>query len=223
MQVVKIFEWIQAWFDGVATQVMGMPVYWAAPMMIIVAVADSSLLSLPEINDIITVIRIANNPSEVYFFPIFPAVGSVIGCSILYGIARQGRNFFNNRFHPKTLARVEALYRRWGVLALAVPALLPPPLPFKVFVATAGAFGYPVKRFLTTVMIARLVRYYFWGIAAYFMRREVLDALEWLKSHFAEVFCYSIALILVIFIVRWFFLYLRSRSLKEKTASSFSD
>ncbi|MBS1807182.1 MAG: VTT domain-containing protein [Acidobacteria bacterium] len=218
-----MFDRIQAWFIHIASQIVTMPLYWAAPMMILLAIADSSLLSLPEVNDIITVTRIAHNPNEVFYFPLFPAIGSVIGCLILYRIARQGRNFITKRFQPHLLEQVERLYNRWGLLALAIPALLPPPLPFKVFVAMAGALGYPLKRFVATIMIARTIRYYFWGIAAYFMREEVLKALEWLKSHFGEVLIGALSLVALIIIIRWVLLFNRSRALKNKTAASFTD
>ena len=218
-----MFDSIQAWFVNIAGQVVTMPLYGAAPIMMLLAIADSSLLSLPEVNDIITVTRIAHNPSEVFYFPLFPALGSVIGCLILYRIARQGRNFITKRFPPQLLEQVEGLYRRWGLLALAIPAILPPPLPFKVFVAMAGALGYPLKRFIVTVLIARTIRYYFWGIAAYFMREEVLQALEWLKAHFEEVLVFTLLLIAFIFILRWIIYFIRTRALKNKPAASFTD
>lgn len=223
MQVVKFFGLISEWFSSIASHVMIMPVYWATPMMLLIAIADSSLLSLPEVNDIITVTRIAHHPNEVYYFPLIPALGSVLGCLLLYRIARQGRQFITKRFHPKLLARVEALYARWGLLALAIPALLPPPLPFKVFVATAGALGYPLRRFILTIMIARMIRYYFWGIAAYFMREQVLQSIEWLKDHFAEVLGGTFVLLVLIFLLRGLVLFIRSRSLKDKTAVSLSE
>jgi membrane protein DedA with SNARE-associated domain len=51
---------------------------------------------------------------------------------------------------------------------------MPPPLPFKIFVATAGALEYPRWKFLLTVMIARSVRYYVEGILAVYYGRRVL-------------------------------------------------
>lgn len=221
--VISMFDIIQAWFAQIAGQVIAMPLYGAAPMMILIAVADSSLLSLPEVNDIITVTRVAHNPNEVFYFPLFPAFGSVIGCLILYRIARQGRNFITRRFQPKRLEQVERLYRRWGLWALAIPAILPPPLPFKVFVATAGALGFPLKQFIATVMIARMVRYYSWGIAAYFLREEVLQTIEWLKEHFAEVLIVVLLLIALVIIARWLIAFFRSRALKNKAAATFID
>ncbi|HEX9000562.1 MAG TPA: hypothetical protein VGB07_11725, partial [Blastocatellia bacterium] len=83
-----MLDWLKSWFLEISGQVVFAPMYFAAPLMILVGALDSSLLSLPEVNDYITIARIANNPSEVYYFPLFPAVGSVIGCLVLYRIAR---------------------------------------------------------------------------------------------------------------------------------------
>ena len=215
---MHFFDWLQAWFSSVAAQIVAMPIYWAAPVMALIAIADSSLLSLPEVNDIITVTRIAHNPHEVYYFPIFPAVGSLAGCLILYRIARQGRKFLTSRFEPKLLLRVEDLYQRWGLLALAIPALLPPPLPFKVFVASAGALGYPLRKFILTVLIARLIRYYSFGIAAYFFREEVLQAIDWIKEHFPEILIVLLILITIGILTNWWL-----RNGKAKLAGSSND
>jgi membrane protein DedA with SNARE-associated domain len=78
------------------------------------------------------------------------------------------------RFSAENIAKVERAYARFGVLALAVPALLPPPMPFKIFVATAGALEYPRWRFVLTVMIARSVRYIVEGTLAVFYGERVL-------------------------------------------------
>ena len=82
------------------------------------------------------------------------------------------------RFRPDHIERVERAYARFGFLALAVPALLPPPMPFKIFVATAGALEFPRWRFILTVMIARSVRYYVEGTLAVFYGRRVLSFLR---------------------------------------------
>lgn len=216
-----IIEWLKEIVFGVADQVIAMPVHWAAPMMLLVGAADSSLLSLPEVNDIITITRIAHNPSEVWYFPLIPAIGSVLGCLLLYYLARRGRDSITKRFHPEAIKRVELIYRRWGFLAIAIPALLPPPLPFKIFVATAGALGYPPGRFAIVVLIARTVRYYFWGIAALIYREEVLHALKWLEEHFALVLGVVLGLVVTIFLVHGVVVLMRNRALR--TQASYSD
>jgi membrane protein YqaA with SNARE-associated domain len=216
---LSVLDWFVEWFKGVSDSVVTMPIYLAAPMMIFVGALDSSLLSLPEVNDYITVARVANNPIEVYYFPLFPAIGSVIGCLVLYRIARRGGEFVTKRFHPKQLDRVKELYRKWGIWALAIPALLPPPMPFKIFVAAAGVMNYPPMRFALVIMIARLVRYYFWGILAYFFRDEVRRMIDWLSDHLLEVMGAILAAFALFLIARW----LIARAPKRKAQVSYTD
>lgn len=218
-----MFEWFLEWFNSISEQVKILPAYYAAPIMIIIGALDSSLLSLPEVNDYITAYRVAHNPSEVYYFPLFPAIGSVIGCLILYRIAQRGEQFITKRFHPKHLNRVKELYRKWGIFTLVIPALLPPPMPFKIFVAAAGALNYPVARFAIVIMAARTVRYYFWGWVAFFFREEVLQILGWLESHVIEILGGLIALFIVSFIGRRIFSRLRSQTPERRSEASYSD
>jgi membrane protein DedA with SNARE-associated domain len=198
-----MLDWFMEWFLEISRQVVTMPVSLAAPLMVLIGALDSSLVSLPEVNDYITVARVANNPAEVYYFPLFPALGSVVGCLLLYHIARRGERFVSTRFHPRQLDRVRAIYHRWGLIALVIPALLPPPMPFKIFVVTAGVLGYPVGRFALVIMLARTIRYYFWGTLAWFFRDEVRQMIDWLGSHLLIVLAVLLVILLVILASRW--------------------
>jgi len=97
---------------------------------------------------------------------------------------------------------------------------LPPPLPFKIFVATAGALGYPRARFAAVVMIARTVRYYFWGIAAWIYREEVLQMLHWLEANFAAIISVVLGLIVTFFLIRGISVMLRNRALRAQATYS---
>lgn len=170
-----MFDWLAAiarWLHDFISEV---PIYIAAPAMVLIGALDSSLLSLPEINDYLVVARCYSDPKAVFYFPLFAAIGSVIGCNVLYAIMRRGgQAVMRRRFSPESIARVEKAYARFGFLALAIPALLPPPMPFKIFVATAGALGYPRWRFMLTIMIARSLRYYVEGALAVFYGEQVI-------------------------------------------------
>lgn len=168
-------DWLLTIAKWLEDNVISMPLYLAAPAMIIIGALDSSLLSLPEINDYLVVGRCYKYPSAAFYFPLFAAIGSVIGCNILYSIVRRGgQAVLRKRFPLASIKRVERAYERFGFLAIGIPAILPPPLPFKIFVATAGALEYPRWKFLLTVMIARSFRYYVEGILAVFYGRRVL-------------------------------------------------
>src|SRR5215216_2318030 len=168
-------DWLLTIARWLEHNVISLPLYLAAPAMVIIGALDSSLLSLPEINDYLVVGRCYKYPTAAFYFPLFAAAGSVIGCNILYSIVRRGgQAVLRKRFPLQSIKRVERAYERFGFLAIGIPAILPPPLPFKIFVATAGALEYPRWKFLLTVMIARSVRYYVEGVLAVFYGRRVL-------------------------------------------------
>lgn len=171
-----MFDWLRAIAHWLERYIIGMPLYFAAPAMLVIGALDSSLLSLPEINDYLVVGRCIKNPSAVFYFPLFAAAGSVLGCLLLYTIMRRGgQAVLRRQFSLSGIRKVEKAYERFGFLAIAIPAILPPPLPFKIFVATAGTLEYPRWKFLLTVMLARSFRYYLEGILAVFYGRRVLS------------------------------------------------
>ena len=174
-----MYEWLAEVVKYLHDFIKEVPIYYAAPAMVLIGALDSSLLSLPEINDYLVVARCYSDPKSVFYFPLFAAAGSVIGCNLLYTIMRRGgQAVMRRRFSPENIARVERAYARFGILALAIPALLPPPMPFKIFVATAGALEYPRWRFMLTIMLARSLRYYVEGTLAVFYGEQVIDFLR---------------------------------------------
>jgi membrane protein YqaA with SNARE-associated domain len=174
-----MFRWLAELAHWLHDFVAAAPIYVAAPAMVLIGTLDSSLLSLPEINDYLVVARCYSDPKSVFYFPLFAAAGSVLGCLLLYTIMRRGgQAVMRRRFSAENIARVERAYARFGFLALAIPALLPPPMPFKIFVATAGALEYPRWRFVLTVMLARSVRYFVEGALAVFYGERVLRVMR---------------------------------------------
>ncbi len=174
-----MFDWLQVLARRLGYFIVHAPIYVAGPAMILIGALDSSLLSLPEVNDYLVVARCYAHPRTVFFFPLFAAIGSVLGCLLLYTIlSRGGRAVLHRRFRLEHVLRVERAYARFGILALAVPALLPPPMPFKIFVATAGALQFPMRRFLVTILLARSLRYYVEGTLAVFYGERVLRFLK---------------------------------------------
>ncbi len=170
-----MFDWLHIIARRLGYFIVHVPIYVAGPAMILIGALDSSLLSLPEVNDYLVIARCYTHPKTVFFFPLFAAIGSLLGCLLLYTIlSRGGRAVLHRRFRVEHVLRVEHAYARFGILALVVPALLPPPMPFKIFVATAGALQFPRRRFLLTIFLARSLRYYVEGTLAVFYGERVL-------------------------------------------------
>jgi len=110
--------------------------------------------------------------------------GSVLGCVLLYFIARKGGEAI---FHRKAGDHAHAI-RHWvernGFVGMLVAALLPPPTPFKFFVFAAGVFEVPLHSFASAITIARLIRYF--GIG-YLAIRYGTEALPYLMQHKVQV------------------------------------
>ncbi len=152
--VARIVTWVQAFALGIG-----------GPGLFLVAFLDSSFLSLPEINDLLVVMLVIEHKARMPYYALMATLGSVSGCLVLYFIGRTGGEaLVRRRFGGPRLTRALALSKRYGVLAIAVPAILPPPAPFKIFVLLAGVAAVPVWRFATTIALARGFRYFAVGV-----------------------------------------------------------
>jgi membrane protein YqaA with SNARE-associated domain len=138
-----------------------------APGLFLVAFLDSSFLSLPEVPDLLVVWMVTQHKHRLLLYVAAPTIGSLSGCLLMYYLGRKGGDALVRRhFGASRIERAMAMFRRHGMLALIVPALLPPPTPFKLFVVLAGVARISVARFATVIGIARGVRYLALGILA---------------------------------------------------------
>jgi membrane protein YqaA with SNARE-associated domain len=126
-----------------------------------IAFFDSSLLSLPEINDALLLYFGARFPERALYYALMTMMGSVTGASLLYGLARwQGFSFLEKRFPQGRIQSVFDLVRRYGAFAVLLPSILPPPFPFKIFVLSSGALGLSFPRFVGAIALGRAIRYF---------------------------------------------------------------
>src|SRR5918993_1182950 len=108
-------EWLASTARWLHDFIVGVPIYYAGPAMVLIGALDSSLLSLPEINDYLVVARCYSDRKAVFYFPLFAAAGSVLGCLLLYTIVRRGgQAVLRKRFSIRSIRRVEKAYARFG-------------------------------------------------------------------------------------------------------------
>lgn len=129
--------------------------------LFIVAALDSSFLSFPQVNDLLVIYLSTKHPALMPYYAGMSTLGSLLGCFALFLVARKGGEvFLRKRFSARLVDRAVGLYQRFGLLAVMVPALLPPPTPFKLFVLLAGAADVSPWRFLAAIAVGRGVRYF---------------------------------------------------------------
>jgi len=172
--VKRLLAWIQA--TAVAL---------GGPGLFIIGYLDSSFLSFPEVNDVLLMRMVMLRPHLLVYYALMATMGSVLGCLSIYYVARKGGEaFVRKRFKAHHVDRGLALFQKYGLLVIIVPALLPPPAPFKIFVLLAGVAAIPVWQFVTAIFVARLIRYGGEGLlAAWYGER----AFAFLHDHAREV------------------------------------
>ena len=121
-----------AWIKAFAISLGG-------PGLFVIAFLDSSFLSFPEVNDLLIIWLTTQHKERMIYYALMTTLGSVSGCLALYALARKGGEaFLLKRFNPQYVERAMTTFRRYGLLAILVPSILPPPTPFKIFVLAAG-------------------------------------------------------------------------------------
>jgi membrane protein YqaA with SNARE-associated domain len=132
-----------------------------APGLFIVAFLDSSILSLPEIADLLVIWMVVQHKERFVLYALSATLGSIGGCLLLYFLGKKGGDaFVRRRFHAASVEKTLAAFRRHGVMAVLIPSILPPPAPFKIFVLLAGVADIRVTHFTTAVAIGRGFRYF---------------------------------------------------------------
>jgi membrane protein YqaA with SNARE-associated domain len=149
-----------------------------APGLFLVALCDSSFISLPEVVDILLVWMVTQHRSRVLVYSASATIGSVLGCLSLYYVGRKGDQFIQRRVSAQRVERALGSFRRFGVMAVLIPSMLPPPAPLKIFVLLAGAAGITTSRFVVAMLIGRGIRYLGEGLLAYWYGEAALAFLK---------------------------------------------
>ena len=187
----KIVEWAQ-----------GFALAMGAPGLFVVAILDSSILTLPEINDILVVLLVTRHNARLALYAGAATAGSIVGSLVLFTIGRKGGEaVLQKRFSVERSTRAKAFIEKYGVLAIIIPSLLPPPMPFKMFVLLAGVARMSVGRFVTAVAIGRGTRYFGEALLALRYGDQTLAFLHEHSRTVALVLAIALVVGLVVYVV----------------------
>lgn len=134
---------------------------WGPAGILLLSILDSAGLPLSGVFDALLILIAVERPSEAWLSAGLAVAGSVTGSVILFWAAHRGGRRFMNRAAPEGKGeKFRRWFRRYGMVTVFVPALVPIPLPLKLFVISAGAMGASFTEFVTVVLIARSLRYF---------------------------------------------------------------
>src|SRR6185437_14459647 len=127
----------------------------------LVSIVDSSFvpLPIPGITDIMTIVLAARKANLILLVAAGTA-GSFLGGLFSYKVGHAGgMAFLEKHVSPRILKPVCRWMEQHAILAVALPAVLPPPMPLSPFVLAAGALQMSRKKFLTAFTISRGIRH----------------------------------------------------------------
>jgi membrane protein YqaA with SNARE-associated domain len=160
--------------------------YFLSPFgLVALGALDASMLFfLPFAVDAAVVVLSAQRPGWAPIYAVLATAGSVIGAAGTFWLGRRAGEQGLERFVPT--GRLDALKcraRRKGAIAMALPALLPPPFPFTPFILACGALDVSRRRFFVTLALTRLVRFGAGAGLAVLYGRHIL---RWMQSDLVE-------------------------------------
>jgi membrane protein YqaA with SNARE-associated domain len=136
---------------------------------------DNSVIPLPGSMDVLTIFLSTRKEHLWFYYASMATAGSVIGGFVTYRLARKGgKETLARRFPARKLEKTYKIFERWGLGAIAIPALLPPPVPMLPFLFAAGTMQYPERKFLFALTLGRFIRYTLLAFLAARYGRQIL-------------------------------------------------
>ncbi len=151
---------------------------WA---VFVIAFVDAAFMGIPM--DPLVAGFVYKYPERFWMFPLLASVGSALGCIILYGVGwKGGQLLLAKRVSKERFASLHNSFERHPVWALMLPAMLPPPTPFKLFVLAAGVFRMRLGEFLLAIFAGRMVRFSLLAVLTVFFGEEIVHTFGQLFS-----------------------------------------
>ena len=150
MSAPKFFTKYIAWLS--ALKALGA---WG---VFIVSILDAAAFGVPM--DPLVAGYVYSNPHKAWLYCVVASLGSALGSIVPYALGRAGGELFLlKRIDEARLKRIRDRFEKQEFLALMVPAMLPPPTPFKLLVFSAGVFEMKFIAFLLAIISGRLLRF----------------------------------------------------------------
>lgn len=118
------------------------------------------LFFLPFGVDTVVIFMAARSEQFFWLYPILATAGSLMGAAVTFWVGHKvGDAGLSRLVSERRLERLQRRVRDSGAVALAVPALMPPPFPLTPFILTCGALAVDPWRFFMTLGVVRLFRF----------------------------------------------------------------
>src|SRR5579871_1870645 len=185
--------------------------------LFLVSIVDSSFIPLPVpgVTDVLIVLLTAQHTS-IFVLVGLATVGSALGGLFSHKVGQSGGiAFLERHVSPRIFHRVCEWMNRHAILSVALPAVLPPPMPLSPFVLAAGALQMSRRKFMISFTTSRLVRHLAAALLGLYFGPHVLHLWNSFSRKWAVPVLTGIWVVILAFVaVAFWRLYKTSRELR---------
>lgn len=171
---------------------------WGGPGLFLIGIIDSSFIPTLGSLDIFNAVLAAHHHDLWLYYAMMSTAGSVAGAYLMYRLASgAGTGWLQKRMGTARVARVDGMLKKYGVVALVIAVIAPPPFPTSPFFVAAGALKFPLRKFLTAVIAGRAFRYSLVAWIASHYSRGIIRVFRHPQQYAPVTISISVALVLV--------------------------
>ncbi len=142
----------------------------------VIAFADSALLGMPV--DAIVATYVYQDRKRLLFYVAMASLGSALGSIPLYLIGYAGgEKVLRKRISEERFLKIHRSFEEHEFWALMFPGMLPPPMPFKIFVLAAAVFEMKFRDFLAAIFAGRFVRFLILSLLVLYFGPQIVTLL----------------------------------------------
>jgi membrane protein YqaA with SNARE-associated domain len=168
------------------------------------AVVDSAAIPVPI--DALLIDYVANDHKRFLLYCFMAALGSAIGSMLPYYLGRAGGELFLlKRINRQRYEQMRDRFEKQEFLAIMVPAMMPPPMPVKLFEFAAGVFEMKPLWFFSAILAGKFVRFLIWAIITITYGPKILGTIaKALRDHHGYMLGISgiLIVILLVYVLR---------------------
>jgi len=124
----------------------------------VIAALDGAAFGLPI--DVVVGGFVAQNHARWLLYVFMAATGSALGSLVVYGIGYAGgEELLRKRVSTARFEKMHNAFDKHPFWSLMLPAMLPPPTPFKIFALAAAVAEMSIWHFLLAIVVGRMVRF----------------------------------------------------------------
>lgn len=167
-----------------------------------IAAVDSALVGMPV--DAIVAAYVYQDRRRFLFYVVMASLGSALGSIPLYIIGYLGgEKVLRKRISEERFQKIHDSFDKHEFWALMFPGMLPPPMPFKIFVLGAAVFEMRFSHFLVAIFAGRFVRFLLLALLTLWFGPQIVEmAGSVFRQHFYWVLAVIVAGVLVWVLLR---------------------